>query len=311
MVPEGRIKEARLAKCCQQAAYQTVKLAIQILQKKTPERLYESLTHVQDGQRVRKIWKQEDLMRLNLSTRKAWSTRALRWIEMMPASMLVMDLSFKSSKQSLKAWIKHRVPPRGDKVLWGKPLREAGAPQGGQDVGEDEEQQGGLGPDREDAAEDELQAPQRQLLENLVVEEQRERLVGEESQDLELLANGKRTWKTGHGQQHWQEVGLRWPRSGGLHHGDHLQAGHQLCPPRRRHSPARGLRDTTGCPRWRAARQQVTNKHHLRLLTLTLYLPRKTLRTKDVRQTCRTQRPDWETSGSWRASGEIPRSGVG
>ena len=196
-------------------------------------------------------------------------------------------------------------------MLWGKPLREAGEPQGGQDVGEDEEQQGGAGPDREEApaAEDELQAPQRRLQENPVVEEPREHFVREESQDLELLANSKRTWK--YEQQHREEAGLRWPRSGGIHPGDHLQAGHQLCPPRRRHSPARGLRDTTGCPRWRAARQQVTHKHHLRLLTLTLYLPRTTRKTKNARPTCRTQRPDWEASGSWRASREIPRSGVG
>ena len=62
---------------CQQAAYQSVKLAIKILQSRKPERLYESLTHIQNGLRVRKVWTVEELMRLNLSTRKAWSTRAL------------------------------------------------------------------------------------------------------------------------------------------------------------------------------------------------------------------------------------------
>ena len=131
----GGLKKLGWLSICQQAAYQSVKIAIQILQKKSPERLYKSLTHIQDGQRVRKVWKEVDLMKLNLSTRKAWSTRALRWIEMMPDSMKQLDLSYKSSRQALKGWIKHRVPPRGDKVLWGKPLREAGA-QGGEAGGQ-------------------------------------------------------------------------------------------------------------------------------------------------------------------------------
>ena len=170
----------------------------------------------------------------------------------MPAGMLVMDLSFKSSKQSLKEWIKHRVPPWGDKVLWGKPLGEAGAPRdgpGGQGGGEDEEQPGGPGLNREDeatATEQGLQAPQGSQQELLGVEEPRGGLVGEELHVPELAV-----------------------RKGGLLCGNHLQAGHQLCPPRRRHSPKRGLRDTTGCPRWRAARHQVTHKDHVRLLTLT------------------------------------------
>lgn len=116
---------------CQQAAYQTVKIAIQVLKKRTPERLYESLTHIKDGQRVRRVFSEDDIKKLKLSTRKAWSTRALRWLEMKPASMLEMDLSFKSSKKALKAWIKHRVPARGDKVLWGKLKREVGIQEAG------------------------------------------------------------------------------------------------------------------------------------------------------------------------------------
>ena len=122
---------------CQQAAYQTVKIAIQVLQKRTPERLYESLTHIKDGQRVRRVFSEDDIKQLKLSTRKAWSTRALRWLEMMPASMLEKDFNFKSSKKALKAWIKHRVPARGDKVLWGKLKREVGI-QGAGPEGQDQ-----------------------------------------------------------------------------------------------------------------------------------------------------------------------------
>ena len=43
---------------------------------------------------------------------------------MMGPNMLNMDTSTKQSKESLKSWIKHRVPARGDKVFWGKNMRE-------------------------------------------------------------------------------------------------------------------------------------------------------------------------------------------
>ena len=82
------MKNPGLMSICQQAAYQTVKIAIQVLKKITPERLYESLTHIKDGQRVRKVLREDNIKQLKSSTRKALSTRALRWLEMKPASML-------------------------------------------------------------------------------------------------------------------------------------------------------------------------------------------------------------------------------
>ena len=46
---------------CQQAAYQTVKMALQILKRKTPERIYESLTSMKSGQRVRKELSEDNI----------------------------------------------------------------------------------------------------------------------------------------------------------------------------------------------------------------------------------------------------------
>ena len=66
----------------------------------------------------------------------------------MPASMREMDFSLRSSKKALKSWIKHRVPVRGDKVLWGKPMRvveNQGGWRGGPDQGPDGGQEDATG----------------------------------------------------------------------------------------------------------------------------------------------------------------------
>lgn len=45
---------------------------------------------------------------------------------MMWQDMLSMDVTSKHGKEQLKVFVKHRVGVRGDKVLWGKHLREGG-----------------------------------------------------------------------------------------------------------------------------------------------------------------------------------------
>ena len=128
----------------QQAAYCTVRIGIQILQRKVPERLYAAITGEQAGHRVRKELTEDELRRLKLSTMKSWSVRALRWMAMMNQEMLNMDTTTKQSKESLKSWIKHRVPVRGDKVFWGKlvtPERGLGGHQGGGQGGGNNEPQ--------------------------------------------------------------------------------------------------------------------------------------------------------------------------
>ena len=281
----GGMKKLGWLSICQQAAYQSVKLAIKILQSRKPERLYESLTHIQNGLRVRKVWTVEELMRLNLSTRKAWSTRALRWIDMMPAYMLDMDISLKSSKEKLKAWIKHRVPPRGDKVLWGKLLREAGVQaraQEGRDQGPDDGQ---------------LQDAGSERTEDLVQ--------GDGTTEVAQASQARSaTSEEGSTVIQRQVVGVR--------DRQHLQAGHQLCPPRRRQSPGRGIMDTTRCPWWRAAHLQVIHIHCVILLMLILSITRTTLETgglpDEARTTCRMAHNTRETK---RVLRDFPRVGVG
>ena len=215
---------------CQQAAYQTVKMALQILKRKTPERLYEILTSMKSGQRVRKELSEDNIKRLKLSTRKAWSTRALRWIGMMPTSLLEMDFNFKSSNKALKTWIKHRVPARGDKILWGKVMRGVGE-QGDEPRRQD---QGPDGPQYNVGAEPEVGLQERQH--NPEVHD-------EQGHGSTMARRGQATDEEGS-----QEGAKQRPGS---------KAGHQLCLLRRRHSPARGSKDTAACPQLRLVQTKV------------------------------------------------------
>ena len=145
----GGLKQLGWLSVCQQAAYQTVKLALKVLKEKRPERLYMCLTELNDGQRERKIFDEGKFMKLKQTTRKAWSSRALRWINMMPDELLDMDLKLRASKQELKNWIKHRVPVRGDRILLGRALGGRAPQDQGQGV-EEEEPREDRGPDDED-----------------------------------------------------------------------------------------------------------------------------------------------------------------
>ena len=41
----------------------------------------------------------------------------------MPESLRTMDVTQKITKIWLKAWVRHHIPVRGDRTLWGKPLK--------------------------------------------------------------------------------------------------------------------------------------------------------------------------------------------
>ena len=138
----GGLKRLGWLSVVQQASYSSVKLGILVLQRGSPERLFEAITEVKEGRRVRKVMTEEALKRLKLSSRKSWSVRVIRWMAMMRPEMLTMDTTTKQSKEQLKLFIKHTVGVRGDKVFWGKLLREGGqgnrqvgGPNGGDDQG--------------------------------------------------------------------------------------------------------------------------------------------------------------------------------
>ena len=139
----GGLKQLGWLSVCQQAAYLTVRLALKVLKEKKPERLYLCLTEIRDGQRQRKIINEERFMRLKQTTWRDWSSRALRWINMMSEDLVNIDLELKASKDKLKDWIKHRVPVRGDRILWGRPMGGRAAQNEGQDDDAGHREEGG------------------------------------------------------------------------------------------------------------------------------------------------------------------------
>ena len=86
-------------------------------------------------------------------------SETLVWLELMPGRIKEGDMSKKPAKEELKKWIKHTIPVRGDRILWGQSLvgdqrrRRARGEHGPQDPGggateEDQRQgEGEAGPD--------------------------------------------------------------------------------------------------------------------------------------------------------------------
>ena len=58
--------------------------------------------------------------KLKATTRKAWSYRSLGWLEQLPEALRRQDVKLKATQKELKQWVKHHVPVRGDRILWGK-----------------------------------------------------------------------------------------------------------------------------------------------------------------------------------------------
>ena len=135
----GGLKKLGWLSMAQQAAYTSITTSIKVLRKQEPERLFDLLTEESNGTRVRKVMNEKKFQKLKATTRKAWSNRSLRWLEQMPEELRRKDMKLKSSKNELKQWVKHHVPVRGDRILWGRPLtgemrrRKRGL--GGEDVG--------------------------------------------------------------------------------------------------------------------------------------------------------------------------------
>ena len=74
------------------------------------------------GARQRRSVDEKVFKELKTTIRKSWYNRSLRWIEQLPTSLRESDGCLKSTKKELKAWVKHHLPVRGDRILWGKPL---------------------------------------------------------------------------------------------------------------------------------------------------------------------------------------------
>ena len=122
----GGLKKLGWLSMAQQAAYTSIRTAMKVLQDKKPERLYDTLTEQRGGVRVRKIINESRFKgrRLLLTTKKSWSNRSLRWLEQIPQDLRSNDNMLRSTKLELKRWVKHHIPVRGDRIMWGKKLIE-------------------------------------------------------------------------------------------------------------------------------------------------------------------------------------------
>ena len=118
----GGLRKLGWLSMAQQAAYTSIKLAMQIVKDSKPERLYNILTEEKEGARHIRSVNENKFKKLKATTRKSWSNRSLRWLEQMPIMLKSKDIALKSTKTALKSWVKHHVPVRGDRILWGRPL---------------------------------------------------------------------------------------------------------------------------------------------------------------------------------------------
>ena len=107
---------------CQQAAYASIKVAMEVLKEKKPKRLYQTLTEEVTGESIRKVLNEKKVCKMKASKRKAWSIRCLRWMVQMPEELLRKDVSLKSTKKELKEWVRKTIPVKGDRILWGQKL---------------------------------------------------------------------------------------------------------------------------------------------------------------------------------------------
>ena len=120
----GGLRKLGWLSMAQQAAYTSIRTAMRVLQDRKPERLYDTLTEQIDGVKVRKTVQENRFKgrKLLLTTKKSWSNRSLRWLEQMPEALRRCDVTLKSSKTELKRWVKHHIPVRGDRIMWGRAL---------------------------------------------------------------------------------------------------------------------------------------------------------------------------------------------
>ena len=59
---------------------------------------------------------------MKATTKKSWSVRVIRWLELLPWEIKEADMTKKPAREKLKKWIKHVISVRGDRILWGQPL---------------------------------------------------------------------------------------------------------------------------------------------------------------------------------------------
>ena len=75
-------------------------------------------------QRVKTVG-EDELRRMNVWMKKAWSTRARRWLKRLPGELKKMDPRLKITKTIVAEWVKDNVSRGGeDPILWGRQERD-------------------------------------------------------------------------------------------------------------------------------------------------------------------------------------------
>ena len=106
----------------QVAAKATILQAMKVMYEDKQEGLMEKIaTKDKQGRpRVKNVSK-EELEKMSVWMRKSWSTRARRWLKMMPAELRERNPWKESTKKAVKMWVRENVGSRGeDNILWGR-----------------------------------------------------------------------------------------------------------------------------------------------------------------------------------------------
>merc|ERR1719239_1829331 len=106
----------------QVAAKATILQAMKVMYEDKQEGLLEKIaTKDKQGKPRMKNVSKEELEKMSLWMRKSWSTRARRWLKMMPATLRERNPWKESTKKAVKTWVKENVGNRGeDHILWGR-----------------------------------------------------------------------------------------------------------------------------------------------------------------------------------------------
>ena len=106
----------------QVAAKATIMQAMKVMQEDKQGGLLEKIaTRDKQGKPRVKNVRKDELGKMTVWMKKSWSTRARRWLKMMPAELRERDPWKESMKKAVKSWVKEHVGSRGeDHILWGR-----------------------------------------------------------------------------------------------------------------------------------------------------------------------------------------------
>ena len=106
----------------QTAAKATILSALKVIKSGSMQDLLDRIAKVDKKgvTRIRNV-SEEEFMKMNPWKRKSWSTRARRWLKMIPQDILEGNPWEKGTKRRVKEWVKENVRRKGaDSILWGR-----------------------------------------------------------------------------------------------------------------------------------------------------------------------------------------------